>query len=130
MPALARRRFNIFFAWLRLTSQATLEEAAQPYQPLSFHPPPPLRAPGGGVRRTGQAFPSLPRLKRQRDGKGRNFNLINIPNLYENISVIDMVMAIGLSQYNVALFHTVNHAFFKALLFLGAGAVIHSFGDQ
>jgi NADH-ubiquinone oxidoreductase chain 5 len=41
-----------------------------------------------------------------------------------------MVMAIGLSQYNVALFHTVNHAFFKALLFLGAGQVIHSFGDQ
>src|SRR6201996_1837166 len=41
-----------------------------------------------------------------------------------------MTMAIGLSQYNVALFHTVNHAFFKALLFLGAGAVIHSFGDQ
>jgi NADH-ubiquinone oxidoreductase chain 5 len=26
--------------------------------------------------------------------------------------------------------HTVNHAFFKALLFLGAGAVIHSFADQ
>jgi NADH-ubiquinone oxidoreductase chain 5 len=41
-----------------------------------------------------------------------------------------MVMAIGLSQYNVALFHTVNHAFFKALLFLAAGAVIHSFSDQ
>lgn len=41
-----------------------------------------------------------------------------------------MFMAIGLSQYNVALFHTVNHAFFKALLFLGAGAVIHSFNDQ
>lgn len=41
-----------------------------------------------------------------------------------------MVMAIGLSQYNVALMHTVNHAFFKALLFLGAGAVIHSFSDQ
>jgi len=41
-----------------------------------------------------------------------------------------MVMAIGLSQYNVAIFHTVNHAFFKALLFLGAGAVIHSFSDQ
>ena len=32
-----------------------------------------------------------------------------------------MMMAIGLSQYNVALMHTVNHAFFKALLFLGAG---------
>jgi len=41
-----------------------------------------------------------------------------------------MMMAIGLSQYNVALMHTVNHAFFKALLFLGAGAVIHSFSDQ
>lgn len=41
-----------------------------------------------------------------------------------------MMLAIGLSQYNVALMHTVNHAFFKALLFLGAGAVIHSFGDQ
>lgn len=41
-----------------------------------------------------------------------------------------MMMAIGLSQYNVALMHTVNHAFFKALLFLGAGAVIHSFQDQ
>ena len=40
------------------------------------------------------------------------------------------MMAIGLSQYNVALMHTVNHAFFKALLFLGAGAVIHSFADQ
>lgn len=40
------------------------------------------------------------------------------------------MMAIGLSQYNVALMHTVNHAFFKALLFLGAGAVIHSFQDQ
>ena len=41
-----------------------------------------------------------------------------------------MVMAVGLSQYNVALFHTVNHAFFKALLFLSAGAVIHSFNDE
>jgi len=41
-----------------------------------------------------------------------------------------MVMAVGLSQYNVALMHVVNHAFFKALLFLGAGAVIHSIADQ
>lgn len=35
-----------------------------------------------------------------------------------------------LSQYHVALMHVVNHAFFKALLFLGAGAVIHSFADE
>ena len=41
-----------------------------------------------------------------------------------------MMMAIGLSQFNVALFPTINHAFFKALLFLGAGAVIHSFQDD
>jgi len=41
-----------------------------------------------------------------------------------------MVMPVGLSQYNVALMHVINHAFFKALLFLGAGAVIHSFADQ
>nr|YP_010046536.1 NADH dehydrogenase subunit 5 [Thelephora aurantiotincta]QPJ78319.1 NADH dehydrogenase subunit 5 [Thelephora aurantiotincta] len=41
-----------------------------------------------------------------------------------------MVMAVGISQYNVALMHVINHAFFKALLFLGAGAVIHSFSDQ
>ena len=41
-----------------------------------------------------------------------------------------MVMAVGLSQYNVAVFHVANHSFFKALLFLGAGAVIHSFADQ
>ena len=41
-----------------------------------------------------------------------------------------MVLAIGLSQYNVAIFHTLNHAFFKALLFLAAGSVIHSLADQ
>ena len=41
-----------------------------------------------------------------------------------------MVAAIGLSQYNVALFHLVNHAFFKALLFLSAGQIIHSMMDQ
>jgi NADH-ubiquinone oxidoreductase chain 5 len=41
-----------------------------------------------------------------------------------------MVLAIGLSQHNVALFHTLNHAFFKALLFLAAGSVIHSLADQ
>ncbi len=41
-----------------------------------------------------------------------------------------MVAAIGLSQYNVALFHLVNHAFFKALLFLSAGQIIHSMMDE
>jgi NADH-ubiquinone oxidoreductase chain 5 len=41
-----------------------------------------------------------------------------------------MVIAVGLSTYNVALFHLVNHAFYKALLFLGAGAVIHAVADN
>lgn len=41
-----------------------------------------------------------------------------------------LFIAVGLSQYNVALFHLVNHAFFKALLFLRAGAVIHGMRDQ
>lgn len=41
-----------------------------------------------------------------------------------------LFMAAGLSQYNVALFHLVNHRMFKALLFLAAGAVIHSMRDQ
>jgi NADH-ubiquinone oxidoreductase chain 5 len=41
-----------------------------------------------------------------------------------------LLLACGLSQYQAALFHLVNHAFFKALLFLCAGAVIHSFHDE
>jgi NADH-ubiquinone oxidoreductase chain 5 len=41
-----------------------------------------------------------------------------------------MVIAIGLSSYNVALFHLVNHAFYKGLLFLGAGSVIHAVADN
>ena len=41
-----------------------------------------------------------------------------------------MVIAVGLSSYNVALFHLVNHAFYKGLLFLGAGTVIHAVSDN
>jgi NADH-ubiquinone oxidoreductase chain 5 len=41
-----------------------------------------------------------------------------------------MVMAVGLSGYNVAIFHLINHAWFKALLFLSAGAVIHALADE
>jgi NADH-ubiquinone oxidoreductase chain 5 len=41
-----------------------------------------------------------------------------------------MVIAVGLSCYNIALFHLVNHAFYKALLFLGAGSVIHAVSDN
>jgi len=41
-----------------------------------------------------------------------------------------MVIAVGLSSYNVALFHLINHAFYKGLLFLAAGSVIHAVGDN
>jgi NADH-ubiquinone oxidoreductase chain 5 len=41
-----------------------------------------------------------------------------------------MVLSIGLSCYNLALFHLINHAFYKALLFLGAGSVIHAMMDN
>ena len=41
-----------------------------------------------------------------------------------------MVFACGLSSYDLGLFHLSNHAFFKALLFLGAGSVIHAMADE
>ena len=41
-----------------------------------------------------------------------------------------MVFCCGLSAYSVAFFHLFNHAFFKALLFLSAGSVIHSMSDE
>ena len=41
-----------------------------------------------------------------------------------------MFFATGVGAYNVAMFHLFTHAFFKALLFLGAGAVIHSFNNE
>ena len=41
-----------------------------------------------------------------------------------------MFFAAGIGAYNVAIFHLFTHAFFKALLFLGAGSVIHSFNNE
>jgi NADH-ubiquinone oxidoreductase chain 5 len=41
-----------------------------------------------------------------------------------------MVFSCGLSDYAVGVFHLANHAFFKALLFLGAGAIIHAVNDE
>jgi NADH-ubiquinone oxidoreductase chain 5 len=41
-----------------------------------------------------------------------------------------MIFACGLSNYSVGFFHLSNHAFFKALLFLGAGSVIHAVADE
>jgi NADH-quinone oxidoreductase subunit L len=41
-----------------------------------------------------------------------------------------MFFAIGVSAYSAAIFHLMTHAFFKALLFLGAGSVIHAMSDE
>jgi NADH-ubiquinone oxidoreductase chain 5 len=41
-----------------------------------------------------------------------------------------MVFICGLSNYSLSLFHLTNHAFFKALLFLSAGSIIHAMSDE
>jgi NADH-ubiquinone oxidoreductase chain 5 len=41
-----------------------------------------------------------------------------------------MIFACGISAYNVSFFHLINHAFFKALLFLGSGIVIHAINNE
>ena len=50
---------------------------------------------------------------------------------YSTVSQLGyMFLACGVAAYSSAIFHLVTHAFFKALLFLAAGAVIHSLGGQ
>nr|WMB97350.1 NADH dehydrogenase subunit 5 [Zostera marina]WMB97374.1 NADH dehydrogenase subunit 5 [Zostera marina] len=41
-----------------------------------------------------------------------------------------MIFACGISEYSVGVFHLMNHAFFKASLFLSAGSVIHAMSDE
>ncbi len=50
---------------------------------------------------------------------------------YSTVSQLGyMFVAVGVGAYWVGIFHVVTHAFFKALLFLGAGSVIHSLGGE
>ncbi|MCH7926598.1 MAG: NADH-quinone oxidoreductase subunit L, partial [Candidatus Dadabacteria bacterium] len=50
---------------------------------------------------------------------------------YSTISQLGfMFMAVGIGAYAAGMFHLVTHAFFKALLFLGAGSVIHAMSDE
>jgi NADH-quinone oxidoreductase subunit L len=50
---------------------------------------------------------------------------------YSTVSQLGyMVFAVGIGAYSAGIFHLVTHAFFKALLFLGAGAVIHALGGE
>jgi NADH-quinone oxidoreductase subunit L len=50
---------------------------------------------------------------------------------YSTISQLGyMFLAVGIGAYVAAIFHMVTHAFFKALLFLGSGSVIHGMGDE
>jgi NADH-quinone oxidoreductase subunit L len=50
---------------------------------------------------------------------------------YSTVSQLGyMFVALGLGAYSAGLFHVTTHAFFKALLFLGAGSVIHALGGE
>ena len=50
---------------------------------------------------------------------------------YSTVSQLGlMFLAIGLGAYNIAVFHVITHAFFKACLFLGSGSVIHAMGGE
>ncbi len=50
---------------------------------------------------------------------------------YSTVSQLGyMVMACGVAAYTAGIFHLMTHAFFKALLFLGAGSVIHAVGGE
>lgn len=50
---------------------------------------------------------------------------------YSTVSQLGfMFVALGLGAYTVAMFHLLTHAFFKALLFLGSGSVIHAMGGE
>lgn len=50
---------------------------------------------------------------------------------YSTVSQLGfMVIALGVGAYTAAMFHLMTHAFFKALLFLGSGSVIHSMGGE
>ena len=50
---------------------------------------------------------------------------------YSTVSQLGlMFLALGAGAYSIAIFHLATHAFFKALLFLGSGSVIHAMGNQ
>jgi NADH-quinone oxidoreductase subunit L len=50
---------------------------------------------------------------------------------YSTVSQLGyMFLALGVGAYNSAVFHVMTHAFFKALLFLGSGSVIHAMGGE
>src|SRR5581483_1020438 len=50
---------------------------------------------------------------------------------YSTVSQLGyMMLGLGAGAYAAGIFHLLTHAFFKALLFLGAGAVIHALADE
>jgi len=50
---------------------------------------------------------------------------------YSTVSQLGlMFIALGVGAYSAAMFHLITHAFFKALLFLGSGSVIHAMGGE
>jgi NADH-quinone oxidoreductase subunit L len=50
---------------------------------------------------------------------------------YSTVSQLGLLfVALGMGAYTAAMFHVTTHAFFKALLFLGSGSVIHAMSDE
>jgi NADH-quinone oxidoreductase subunit L len=50
---------------------------------------------------------------------------------YSTVSQLGyMFLALGVMAYTSSMFHVLTHAFFKALLFLGAGSVIHAMSNE
>ena len=86
----------------------------------------PGRAPGFGLKRA-SAQPTGPRLMFFAASVGLFQNDIKRVIAYSTCSQLGyMFVAAGVSAYGSAMFHLFTHAFFKALLFLSAGAVIHA----
>ncbi len=62
---------------------------------------------------------------------GYMFLACGVAAAYSTVSQLGyMFLACGVAAYSAAIFHLMTHAFFKALLFLGAGSVIHAIGGE
>ena len=92
---------------------------AHPFFDASHH--------AGDDRRRGSA--RSPHCSRRRSALAQND--IKRVLAYSTISQLGyMFLAVGVGAYSAAMFHMITHAFFKALLFLGAGSVIHGMHDE
>ena len=93
------------------------------------------------IARIGAVYAMAParqhgRLGRRADGVHRRLRGVRPdrhqedPGLLDHSQVGYMIAAVGAGAYWVGIFHVLTHAFFKALLFLAAGSVIHAMGGE